>query len=275
MSILPVSKFANQLVEANQYLKHFKFPFDGQRQIYPDRYSGILPKETVKEIVNNTYYLTWSQIYQGIRKQVQEFEPTTEFYIYIPNQGLKSELVMLAATWDLWQDKLPTGFMFGIPTDLKFKEMTVVFLDDWSLTGVSQTCIIDDLTYSNKNIKFEFEILTPYMTTDAVDRISDITKHLKCIIDTINVHIGTVSDEWYNKNILFTHLTFGERPHKKISELSEEIGNNDFFCIYSDIKITDSCCCPRKFYLQTVDPPPFNIKQELEQFFPNLKSSEM
>ena len=99
MSIIPISQFVEQLIAANEYLKQFKFPFDGQRKIKVEKYTGILPTEIVNEIVNNSYYLTWSQIYQAVRKQVQDFQPDGDFYIYIPNEGIKSELVILAATW--------------------------------------------------------------------------------------------------------------------------------------------------------------------------------
>jgi len=275
MSIIQVAHFSSQLTAANRYLANFKFPADGQRQINSEKYTGILPKEIVEEITHNTYYLTWTQIYQAVREQVQKYQPNNDFYIYIPNEGIKSNLVILAATWDLWQHKLPAGFIYGLPTNIKFKAMTVVFLDDWSLTGCSQCAPIDELTYSNKQVKFNFEILTPFRTTQALQQIYRINKNFKITENTMQVHQGQVSDQWYNTNILFEHLPFKERSQTKIDELSEEIGNTDFYCIYSDIKIPDSCCCPRTFYLQTVEPQPFNIKHELEQFFPELKSSSM
>ena len=87
----------NAITNANQFLCSFSFPEDGQRKIVPSKYSGTLNQELVDEIIQKTKYLSWSEIRNGARKLVSEFQPEGKFLIHLEKQ-IGSETILLAET---------------------------------------------------------------------------------------------------------------------------------------------------------------------------------
>lgn len=247
----------NSIANTNRFLHGFSFPGDGQRKIVPSKYSGTLNQELVDEIIQKTIYLTWSDIKDGARKLVSEFQPEGKFLIHLEKQ-IGSETILLAETWDLWQNKLPSGF---IDKDTKFQPnetVQIIILDDWSLTGNRKVGLIDELTYYNPNTIFRFHVLIPYISQDARIALQSICP---------DITISSINGNWQVKTI--------EIPMEFTHHSNAECGSEHLFCIYSDLKIPDTFCCPRVFYQHTVTPPPFNLKTELIRFFPDWSATAM
>ena len=254
----------DQLALANQFIRQFSLPADGDRQLKTDSYSGVLTPDMIQEVTKKTTYLSWSEIRRGARQLVSHYQPEGDYWIFLPNGTIGSELVLLSETWDIWLKNfyLPTGFLSDVKSKCP-KTMTVVILDDWALTGQSKTGIMDELQYYNPETKFTFHLLIPFVSEDSQVLMKQVCPTVQIYTTDPNWNPKDLSVplEWYRENIS--------------EENTEEMGQENVMCVYSDIKIPDAFCCPRKFYLSSVTPAPFNIKQELQQFFPDLTSTKM
>jgi len=256
---------------ANKFLRDFEFPSDGKRFLNLNNYTGNLDSELTKKISEDTKYLSWSMILKGIRTLVDSFHPpihkfTTnlqeekvkeDFYLFVPERDvIGSEVVMISATWDLWRTKLPKGIIYK-NDKIEQEEINIVMLDDWAITGQSKLGSLDTLTYNNPNVKFNFYLLVPFLSFASVVTLRD---------NFPNVKIFTLNSDFDINNVDFSV----EYP---MSDGKSEVISERMFFVYSDMKIADRFCCPQNFYEQTVTPPPYNIKETLQKFFPNSRIS--
>jgi len=180
------------------------------------------------------------------------------FYLYIPSRDkISSEVVLITETWDLWEKFQSRGFFEINSIVMDEKEISIVVVDDWSITGHTKAEMIDQITTNNPNVKINFHFLIPYMSQTS-----------KRIINMFpNVKISTMDDNWD-----IDHITF---DHNELRDNKNELSNNLLYLIYSDLKIPIADTCPKKFYSQCILNPPFNIKFVLETFFTKSKATPM
>lgn len=276
------TKFLKSLISANRFLRKYIFPFDGERTLDIRRYKGNLDIITTQKIIEFTTYLSWTNIREGIRTLVTEFieqmkninirsiEVNTHsetkqrksrkqnFYLYIPDkEQISSELVLIIETWDLWYKFQPKGFFEKNSIAVNEEEITIVVVDDWSITGQSKVDMIDQITANNPTVKINFHFLIPYM--------SQISRRMLDIFS--NVKFSTINDKWDIYHIAFND-DFCSRNKK-------EINSEILYLIYSDLKIPDIHSCPKRFYTQCISNPPFNVKFVLETFLTESKATPM
>lgn len=240
---------------ANNILLGLKFPQDSQRVLYPDRYTGPCSSELVADICGNSYYLTWTEIKDKLREQVEKFHSDQPFHLLIPSEkmGMGSEQVMVALTWDLWKVKENfAGFITYDQLELNPGLYHLVLVDDWAITGQSLCRRVDILNYNNPGSQFNISLITAIITQRAVIQLM-----------TFYQSIGIQQISFYTNLTRVPEIIiedWDQRPKQFQAEI-EPI----FHLIFSDLKIPHQVCCPRHVYEQVLDPAPYNIKEFIRE----------
>lgn len=125
-------------------------------------------QKIVRKIIDNTIYLTTSQMIYKVRISLNKFKTLHDKYnLFIPNIKIGSEHYILT---QLYKEINPIQVIYGYDDTIK-NDYPIIILDDAIYSSCNVCQHIDELTY-NKNIKNKFFVIVAILGSEDVQLLT-------------------------------------------------------------------------------------------------------
>jgi hypothetical protein len=224
----------------------------------------------VKNIFYHTIYVPWDRLIQSLENSIKNCLQTfsDDFYIYLSPTKFSSETLLIAVFWNLLEARC-----IGFSTEKMPLNSTILFIDDFLITGSNLFGSIESLTYDQGRTDLKFVACVAGSTSSAISQAVEfpvrIFSHFR--INSVPFPSKFDADLYYG----------GYRPGDDVSDQNED---SKAIALYADHKISNIMGnFPYLYHYGRVDgievgciithPPDEPLKQRVwESFFRNLLS---
>lgn len=195
-------------------------------------------KNYVEKIINNTVFITTSQMIDMVRNSLQKFHDIYQKYnLFVPDDKIGSEHYILL---QLKNDLHPVKVLYG--DCIVDNDYPILLLDDAVYSSHHMCGMIDEFTY-NKNINNKFYIIVAVLS----DLNTDVTTGFNATIIaymTLNNLLPNKLFDDYNSSYFYKHFkceTDNILPLFFEHKIANEFGSYQFYHHLTSKPITRAC----------------------------------
>tara|TARA_R100000750_G_scaffold57451_1_gene44469 strand:+ start:1832 stop:2683 length:852 start_codon:yes stop_codon:yes gene_type:complete len=215
----------------------------GQREIpehtwdnYLDKIDDPIFKDIVSNVRKYTKYVPWYIFKINLHLSFNKFLKNigkTDFKIFVDMWKFGSQNLLIILLWNKIRH-LDNFKGFVTAKTIFHNPCSILIVDDCSYSGHTTIGAIDEITSNNRNVKFDFHIVIPYIC-------------MKTLLDELEYHVINVKFDLYNVVDTYCIPRFD-----KLNDTLNEYGleGDHLVPIYFDHKVGGGCSTFYKIYMR-------------------------